>query len=107
MRAGSLRYTLWMLRREKRQSPSGFVSEEWATLYTCRAQKVRQWSLRGDGFQAKEQFDGERLQFRVRYDKRLNEVQRIRFEGAEYRITLKDPNAYDNSVVLTCVLIDG
>lgn len=107
MRAGSLRYTLEMLCMERRQSPSGFVAEEWATLYTCRAQKVRQWSLSGDGFQAKEQFDGERLQFRVRYDKRLKEVQRIRFDGAEYRITLRDPNAYDNSVVLTCMRIDG
>lgn len=106
MRAGSLRYTLEMLCMERRQSPSGFVAEEWATLYTCRAQKVRQWSLSGDGLQAKEQFDGERLQFRVRYDKRIKDIELVRFNGALFRITLKDYNVFDNSVSLTLIKKD-
>lgn len=107
MRAGSLRYILQMIVYRKTQSPSGFMSESETVLYIARAQKLRQlqrWDK--DGIEAKERFDGETLKFRVRNDKRLSKVEYVRFNGVLFRITLKDLNVLDDTVIISCMKKD-
>lgn len=107
MRAGSLRYILEMIAEERKQSPSGAVRVQQTVVYKAKAQKVKQLQRYDkDGYTAKEQFNGESLVFKVRNDKRIKDIELVRFNGALFRITLKDYNVFDNSVSLTLIKKD-
>lgn len=82
MQAGKLDRTITLERKTETVSPSGAVSETWATLATVRAELV-QHSAR-EFFDDPGETEMSRVVLRVRYISGLTGADRVTFEGRAY-----------------------
>ena len=100
MRAGLLEHKLIFKELRKIQSSTGAVKKEYVPIYTCKGEKKR-LSVLGNGIQANEEFIGNTLIFRVRWNPIIRDSQRVEFEGVDYDIFLLDSQGRRDSYLVT------
>lgn len=86
----------------KVQTSSGFERQEWRPVLTCKACKKRQTVSPGNEMNASEVFIDRTVIFQTYRYPVLNESLRIRWNGFIYKIMLLDPQAVDNTYLITC-----
>ena len=97
--AGTLLYKLIFKEIQNTQSDSGAVTKTKVELFKCRAAKVN-----NSGkflVEAKELFHTNTLDFKIRYNKLLNDKLIVQYENNDYIITSFDRNLFDNTVSIT------
>lgn len=96
--AGKLKHKLEFYSIIKTTSDSGFATTSKQLLFKCKSQKLK--SSGTLNYQSKELFHTNEIQFKVRYNKLLNDKLIVKFENIEYKITFIDYNQNDNSAII-------
>lgn len=102
MRAGSFKEIFTFQECREQQGATGFVSKLWMDVFTCKGMKKKQTASPGDEMNASEVFIENTVIFQTYRYPSINDTQRIRWNGATWRIVLLDPQAFDNSYLITC-----
>jgi len=97
--AGTLLYKLIFKEIQNIQSNSGAVTKTKVELFKCKAAKVK--NSGNYLVDAKELFHTNTLDFKIRYNKLLNDKLIIQYENNDYNITSFDRNLFDNTVNIT------
>jgi len=97
--AGTLLYRLTFKEIQNVQSDSGAVTKTTVELFKCRAAKVRNTGKYV--VDAKELFHSNSLDFKIRFNKLLNDNLIVQYENDDYNITSFDRNLFDNTVNIT------
>lgn len=102
MRAGLLKEILVFEEPVEVQTSTGFPRQTWNPVLTCKAYKKKHTATPGDEMNALEEFVENTVVFQTYRYPVIKETQRIIWNGNIYRITLLDPQAFDNSYLITC-----
>jgi len=105
MRAGTLRYSITIIQSISTRDDFGAMFESWNTYSTIRAGIIYKGGNKT--IQDHERFNTSNVDFTCRYDKLLNEQMRIVFENKVYKISSINRNPFDNSLIISSVLISG
>jgi SPP1 family predicted phage head-tail adaptor len=97
--AGTLLYKLVFKEIQNTQSDSGAVIKTKVELFKCKAAKVKNTGKLD--VNAKELFHSNSLDFKIRFNKLLNDKLIVNYENDDYNITSFDINKFDNTVSIT------
>ena len=97
--AGTLRYKLTFYEEVETQTDSGFIQKVKTEIYVCKAAKVKSSGSFNEN--AKEQFHSNTTNYKVRYNKLINENQIVKIDNQDYNILFLDRNLFDNSLLIT------
>lgn len=102
MKAGLLTEILTFKELISTKTETGFVRKEYQEILTCKASRRKMSAIadRG-GVNAMEQFIGSIVVFQVRHRPQIKEGQRVVWRKQEYDVKMIDPQARDNSLVIT------
>lgn len=107
MRAGELRERITFLEVVQTQGESGAPRKEYVPLKTVRAQRLKQNYAAGSGLNAKEEFIGLTITFKVRRYPFINESLQVKYAGNRYKmVSPPDRNFSDNSLTITLTKVN-
>lgn len=96
--AGTLKYKLIFKQTIKTQSATGAIRTSKVDLLSCKAAKVK--AKNSTGIDAKEMFNSSMIEFKIRYNKLINNDLIVSYNDYEYKIISVDDNKFDNSMNL-------
>jgi len=97
--AGTLLYKLIFKEIQNTQSNSGAVTKTKIELFKCKAAKVKDTG--SYSVDAKELFHSNSLDFKIRFNKLVNDKLIVNYENNDYNITSFDRNLFENTVNIT------
>lgn len=103
--AGTLKYKLIFKQIVETQTESGFITKSKVELFSCKAAKIK--TKNSYGVDAKEMFNSSLIEFKVRYNKLINDSILVDYNAVEYRIVSIDENKFDNSLSLVLEKINN
>lgn len=105
MRAGLLREKVIFEDLDEFKTPSGFIRKEYKAALITKAYRKKLSVVPGD-MQAFEEFTGNTVILQVRKNPRINDRQRVIYNGKPYKIKLIEPQLADNTYLVTCTKMD-
>lgn len=104
MRAGMLKYQLKLLQLTYTIDSFGSTTETWSEYATVRAGLIYKGGNKS--IVDYEMFNSSNIDLTLRYDSNINEQMRIYFNDKLYKINAINKNPFDNSLIISCELIN-